>query len=124
RGKLQSHLGVEPCHSARCVKGPTVDRDVGDAAVAPRTNWDVQKGVEVPMPFSLMPTNKSVQRRIAKVSRALIEIEVPVCLNCLVQQWQCQSGKRVNVDIYGLTTVRNDDTETNIAAKHLFWCYP
>src|SRR5262249_16782835 len=78
-GQLQANLGVEPCHRAGYVERPTVDRDVGNAAVAPWSNRDVQKGIEVPMPVALVPTDQGIQRRIAKVGRVLIEIEMPAC---------------------------------------------
>src|SRR5262249_33801295 len=123
-GQLQANLGVEPCHCAGGVERPTVNRDVGNAAVAPRTDRNVQKSIEVPMPVPLMPADERIERRIAKVGRALIEIEMPVCLYSPVQQRQGQGGKGINVDIYGLATIRNDDAQANISAKHLFRRYP
>jgi hypothetical protein len=32
------------------------------------------------MPVALVPADESIQRRIAEVGRALVEIEVPACL--------------------------------------------
>jgi hypothetical protein len=66
-----------------------------------------------------LPADKGIQCRIAKVSRALIEIEVLLCLQCPVQQGQGQSGKRVNVCIYGLAAIWDDDAETNVSPKYL-----
>src|SRR5262249_16125025 len=40
-GQFQADLRVEPRHSTGRVKGPTMDREISNAAVAPRTNRDV-----------------------------------------------------------------------------------
>ena len=76
------------------------------------------------MPVTFVPADQGIERRIAKVGRALVKIEVATCLYGPVQQRQGQSGKGVDVYIYGFTTVRNDDAQTNVSAKHLFRRYP
>ena len=40
-GEFQADLGIQPRHGAGRIKGPTMDREVGNAAVAPRTYRDV-----------------------------------------------------------------------------------